>query len=279
MRPWIFALLCAPILTAQTASLADLDRARADVSRLEALVREGAIASNRLARARLALEDAEDEAILRKTLFGPLTAQDLTRLPMDDLIQAARRRVERFESRLREREQLVEQGVAARSELEPLREELELRGQTLRLAFSRAETVGNLLQLMRAEEAASRRAEEARSTAPAWKPVERFEGNGKFELAMLRAIEEAFEKRFQSPLPVSAKGMTEVHRAFGFDHTNRVDVKLNPDSEEGIWLRRFLEQAGIPYFAFRTFIPGSATGAHIHVGPPSLRLAAPSPKS
>ncbi len=259
--------------------MADLDRARLDVSRLEELVREGAVARNRLTEAKSQLEDAEDDAVLRRTLFGRITVQDLTRPQIDEMMTAAARRVTRLESRLAGLEKLVEQGVVARAELEPLAADLDIRRQTLRLAVSRAETFEDLLELMKAEEAAIRRAEEARQQAPAWKPVERFDGRGKFELAMLRAIEQAYEKRFQSPLPVSAMGITEVHRSMGFDHTNRVDIKLNPDSPEGIWLRRFLEDAGIPYFAFRTFIPGSATGAHIHVGPPSLRLPAPSPKS
>jgi hypothetical protein len=29
----------------------------------------------------------------------------------------------------------------------------------------------------------------------------------------------------------------------------------------------------IPYFAFRGFLPGSATGPHIHIGPPSERTS------
>jgi hypothetical protein len=58
----------------------------------------------------------------------------------------------------------------------------------------------------------------------------------------------------------------------GFDHTDRVDVALTPDSPEGQWLREYLEANHVPYFAFRSFVPGQATGAHIHIGPPSLRL-------
>ena len=32
---------------------------------------------------------------------------------------------------------------------------------------------------------------------------------------------------------------------------------------------------GIPFFAFYMAIPGSATGAHIHIGQPSHRISAP----
>jgi hypothetical protein len=51
-----------------------------------------------------------------------------------------------------------------------------------------------------------------------------------------------------------------------------VDVALNPDQQEGLWLRKYLESRKIPYFAFRAALPGKATGPHIHMGPPSQRL-------
>jgi hypothetical protein len=51
-----------------------------------------------------------------------------------------------------------------------------------------------------------------------------------------------------------------------------VDVALLPDSPEGEWLRQYLEANEIPYYAFRNFVPGKATGAHIHMGPPSNRI-------
>ena len=48
----------------------------------------------------------------------------------------------------------------------------------------------------------------------------------------------AFEKQFGKPMPVSAQGETVVHRALGFDHRDRVDVAIFPDTAEGLWLRR-----------------------------------------
>jgi hypothetical protein len=50
-------------------------------------------------------------------------------------------------------------------------------------------------------------------------------------------------------------------------------VALDPDQPEGVWLRRYLETLRIPYFAFRGFLTGRATGPHIHIGPPSERIA------
>ena len=60
-------------------------------------------------------------------------------------------------------------------------------------------------------------------------------------------------------------GYLEIHR-------DRVDVALTPDSDEGSWLRRYLESDDIPYYAFRNAVPGKATAAHIHIGPPSVRI-------
>jgi hypothetical protein len=106
------------------------------------------------------------------------------------------------------------------------------------------------------------------------KTAERFDANGSFTQATLHRVKAAFEARFGKPLPVSAMGETAVHRALGFDHRGRVDVALQPDQPEGVWLRQYLTANGIPFFAFRQAVAGKATGAHIHMGPMSSRLAA-----
>jgi hypothetical protein len=103
--------------------------------------------------------------------------------------------------------------------------------------------------------------------------AERYDGDGVFNPRRFAKVESAFETRFGKPLPISAKGETAVHRALGFDHTGRIDVALHPDQPEGVWLREYLSENHIPYFAFRQGVPGKATGAHIHIGPQSTRLA------
>jgi hypothetical protein len=35
------------------------------------------------------------------------------------------------------------------------------------------------------------------------------------------------------------------------------------------------QQSGIPFMAFRGKMAGSATGAHVHIGKPSFRIASP----
>lgn len=265
-------VLAASALAQSNPSFGDLDRTRIEIGRLEELVREGAIAKNRLDQAKSQLADAQDDEVLKKTLFGKLTVEDLTDVQADEMLAAARRRVERLTPRLETMRKLLAEGVIAKAEIKPVEEEIEIRRQTLVLAESRAKTISELLDLIRAEQEAETRAAEQQAIARDWKLFERFEGQSLFRVTMLKGIEQAFEKKFARTLPVSANGMTALHRSMGFDHRDRVDVALTPDSAEGIWLRRFLEQAGIPYFAFRSMLPGSATGPHIHIGPPSLRL-------
>ena len=103
----------------------------------------------------------------------------------------------------------------------------------------------------------------------------RYNGSTPWTLADAGKIEQFFSLRFGHPLPVSARGETEVHRQMHFDHRNAMDVALHPDSEEGRALMDYLRKAGIPFLAFRGKVAGSSTGAHIHIGKPSVRLAGP----
>ncbi len=97
-----------------------------------------------------------------------------------------------------------------------------------------------------------------------WKPKEFVDGDHLLADSDIRDITLSFEKHFHEPLPVSARGMTEVHRLLGFDHTGRVDVAVMPDSPEGLWLRKYLESKSIPYYAFRVRYREGDRGAHPH---------------
>jgi hypothetical protein len=85
-------------------------------------------------------------------------------------------------------------------------------------------------------------------------------------------LQRFFEARFGRALPISAFGQTALHDRMGFDHHNALDVALHPDSPEGRALMGFLRTSGIPFIAAWGYIPGAASGAHIHVGQPSPRL-------
>jgi hypothetical protein len=103
----------------------------------------------------------------------------------------------------------------------------------------------------------------------------RFNGGAKWSLADSAKIEKFFLGRFGRALPVSAMGQTSAHDRMRFDHHEAMDVAVHPDSDEGRALMAFLRQSGIPFMAFRGKMAGSATGAHVHIGKPSFRIASP----
>lgn len=102
----------------------------------------------------------------------------------------------------------------------------------------------------------------------------RYNGITPFRPSELPRVERFFSARFGRPLPVSALGQSAAHDRIGFDHRNAVDVALHPDSPEGQALMGYLQAQSIPFVAVRQAVPGSSTGAHIHIGQPSRRLTA-----
>jgi hypothetical protein len=86
-------------------------------------------------------------------------------------------------------------------------------------------------------------------------------------------VEQFFATRFGRALPVSAYGQTALHDRMGLDHRDALDVAVHPDSPEGRALMEYLREAGIPFIAAWGVVPGATSGAHIHVGQPSPRLA------
>jgi hypothetical protein len=99
----------------------------------------------------------------------------------------------------------------------------------------------------------------------------RYNGAGAWSLAQAGKIEVFFQQTFKRPLPIAVFGQGAIHNQWRLDHHNAMDISLNPDGAEGQALINFLQGNGIPFSAFRTAIPGVATGPHIHIGMPSHR--------
>jgi hypothetical protein len=100
----------------------------------------------------------------------------------------------------------------------------------------------------------------------------RFNGVARWSLKSVSKIEQAFSAAFSRALPISSYGQTKVHDRLGLDHRDAIDVAVHPDSSEGRWLLTYLRRESIPFIGIRGAIPGTSTGAHVHVGPASSRL-------
>lgn len=259
-------LVCASCVYAQTEEPPEVVRARVAVEKLRALVEAGVVPRAQLEKAEAEIADAQDAALLRKTLYG----SELTDDQAGDMLAAAQRRVDRRRKAYEDGKKLVDSGVASLLSLSNYLEELDFARKEFDLAESRARLTHELTQMAQAEEQLDAKLdhhpEEARELA------DHYEGDGAFNMLTFARVETDFEKQFGKALPISAMGETAVHRSLGFDHRGRVDVAIHPDQPEGHWLLEYLVDHRIPYFAFRHAMPGKATGAHIHIGPMSTRL-------
>ena len=244
-----------------------IEVARRQVERIKALVDTGAEARIRLDAAERDLEDTKDQVILESAV-PPLLADETG--PSDDaIVGAAQRRLDRQTAWIEKIRVLIASGIAPPPDLIPMGAELYSRQSDLASAqariFARAEAVASAARSSHKDETILHDFEIGK--------MEHFEGLGIFdETRDLKAIEKAFEAEFDRPLPISADGETEVHRALGLDHRGRIDVAIDPRAQEGIWLRQYLRSRKIPYYAFTSAVPGKATAAHIHIGPGSIRL-------
>ncbi len=219
-------------------------------------------------QAQTEVDDLQDEVTLSETLYGSTPMADFTTVQADDMLGAAQRRVDRESALVENRRKLLDTGIIARSEFDSLCKELEMRKRVLELAQNRVKLLADLKQMAGTE----KQLERAGRAGSLKDSMIRYDGNGSFKMTELPTISSQFEKRFRRPLPVSALGQTLVHQAMGLDHRNRVDVALNPETPEGLWLRHLLEKLHIPYLAFRTAVAGAATAPHIHIGTGSSRL-------
>lgn len=184
-----------------------------------------------------------------------------------------------------------EQELARRSELAELRQDLYERGVLSKREFEDGQKAlndarTNVEDTQRAMAEADRMLSEARMAEALARltplprggyeetaGLVRYNGATAWSLTQdLGRLQQFFVSRFGRALPISALGQTPLHDRMGFDHRNALDVAVHPDSPEGRALMEYLRAAGIPFIAAWGAIPGSASGAHIHVGQPSPRL-------
>jgi hypothetical protein len=219
------------------------------------------------------IQHVDDEALRLNAEVIRTTTEYRDKLAI--LLELDQREVARLTKEVESREPLLEEGYISRKELEESK---------LTLARERAKIAETRQRIDEAENVIGEA--EARAQLLTLPPLPtggysesgtlmRYNGKAPWSLADSGKIENFFSSRFGYSLPVSARGETDLHWRMHFDHSNAMDVALNPDSVEGHALMDYLRGAGIPFLAFRGRVAGKSTGAHIHIGKPSLKLASP----
>ena len=212
-------------------------------------------------------DDVADTEVVRHLL----EKRNITDDQITDLISAAGRRLVRRKQAYDAAKLSVEAGRSTPSTLEPAQHEMD----QARRVCDVAESLGHKRDLTDSASAdAQLEAILAGGSGMGWGLTDRFTGGSNFSEADLVALQRAFSTQFGRALPISAHGDTASHRALGFDHRGRIDVAVSPMQAEGAWLRAYLKAKGVTYFAFSSAVRGKATGAHIHIGPPSGRIGA-----
>lgn len=257
--------LCAVPLCAQTPPDPEILRAQSEVAHTQELVQAGAAPRAQLESALQSLIEAQENVFLRRTLYGA----DVTEAEAGQMVELTAKRLARRHDAVVKMQELADAGVVARLSLSDLLEQEESARKEHDYAVTRAKLIGELAAMAEAEARLDRNSGDATGSKQI---AERYDGKGTFTSRDFTKVSRAFVRAFAKDLPVSAYGSTSLHRSLGFDHRGRVDVAVNPDQPEGVWLREYLARNRIPYFAFRAAVSGKATGPHIHLGPMSTPL-------
>ncbi len=199
-----------------------------------------------------------------------LAASQTYRQSLERLMVLQTQDVTRAQSQLSRAQKLLELGLIPRRQLEAVEQEVkEVLGRQSETA-RQLESLDHLVaEVHAAEELAAATA--SQPGIPATGPLIRYIGSARWSMTETTKVDAFYRLKFGRPLPISAFGQTETHQRLGFDHREALDVAVHPDTEEGRELILYLQSQGISFIAIREAITGSATGAHIHIGPPSRR--------
>ena len=210
----------------------------------------------------------------RQSRANLLEASSVYRESLEKLLELQRQDETRAAELVEKRKSLLDLGVIAKRELDESEQAL---------SEARSKTAGTQKQIAEIDQlvAEVNAAEELAKMPPAPQGVYRsngvlirYVGASRWALGDFGKVDAFFRLKFGKPLPVSAVGQTETHDHLGFDHREAIDVAVHPDSVEGQELINYLASQSISFIAIRGAITGSATGAHIHIGPPSKRMVA-----
>lgn len=239
----------------------------------------------------MALALCVDVPAQRRTKKKPAPAQPATELTKlrEEFIKATNeyksslgkllpfyeKEVKKAEEKLEVSKKLLVEGLIPKTQVEENERALVAAKQkiaeTNRAMTSADEQVAAVLVETAANDEISRNLRLARQSLVRTSAFTRFTGTGGWNLGEAWKIQRFFSDTFNKQLPIAVFGQGVIHERWRLDHRNAIDVQLHPDGVEGRALLNFLQKNGIPYLAFRSAIPGTATGPHIHIGRPSHR--------
>jgi hypothetical protein len=183
--------------------------------------------------------------------------------------------VKRAEDKLEVAKKLLAEGLIARAQIEENERTLALAkeklAETQRQIKGADDQIAGVLVESAADEEISKNLRLARQSLVRTSSFTRYTGSSGWNLGDAWKIQRFFSDTFNKQLPIAVFGQGAIHERWRLDHRNAMDIQLHPDGVEGRSLLNFLQQNGIPYSAFRSAIPGTATGPHIHIGRPSHR--------
>ena len=184
-------------------------------------------------------------------------------------------KVKRAEAELEKSKKLLDEGLIPRKQVEENERALtaaktELADVQRQMTNADAQVAAIFVET-EAEKEISKNLRLARQSLVRTASFTRFTGAPGWGLSEAWKVQRFFSDTFNKQLPVAVFGQGPIHDRWRLDHRNAMDISLHPDSPEGQALLNYLQKNGIPYLAFRSAIPGTATGPHIHIGRPSHR--------
>jgi ribosome-binding protein aMBF1 (putative translation factor) len=224
----------------------------------------------------------------RKKTPAPAPVTELTKLrqefvkatneykaSLEKLVQFYEADVKRAEDKLAVSQKLLAEGLIAKAQVEE--NERALAEAKAKVADTRRQMTGADDQIAAAlveasaDEQIAKNLKLAKQRLVRTSSFIRFAGGPGWHLGEAWKIQRFFSDTFRKELPIAVFGQGAIHDRWRLDHRNAMDISLHPDSPDGQGLLNFLQRNGIPYLAFRSAIPGTATGPHIHIGKPSHR--------
>lgn len=194
---------------------------------------------------------------------------------LEKLIAIHESNVKKAEDKLVQSKKLLDEGLIPKAQFQA--HELALKEERDKVNLARRQMaeadaqIASILVETEAEKTIAKNLRLARQSLVRTSSFIRYTGAPGWGLGEAWKIQRFFSDSFRKQLPVAVFGQGAIHDRWRLDHRNAMDISLHPDSAEGQALLNFLQKNGIPYLAFRSAIPGTATGPHIHIGRPSHR--------